>query len=106
MTATIVGGQPALIKLGQDPISGLRTRHGRSPALRGDRYLNKRNTALAPAFSTVGAGIGFRTSRAEYRVDLRNLTNRRDAVSESEFGDAQYYRMPAATFRTSIVVRY
>jgi iron complex outermembrane recepter protein len=72
----------------------------------GDRYLNKRNTALAPAFSTVDAGVGFRTRRAEYRIDARNLTNRRDAVAESEFGDAQYYRMPAATFRTSIVFRY
>ena len=72
----------------------------------GDRFLNKRNTALVPAYSTVDAGFGYRTSRAEYRVDARNLTNRRDAVSESEFGDAQYYRMPAATFRTTVVVRY
>ena len=72
----------------------------------GDRYLNKRNTAVAPAFSTIDAGIGYRRARAEYRVDARNLTNRRDAVSESEFGDAQYYRMPAATFRTTVVVRY
>ena len=72
----------------------------------GDRYLDKRNASLAPAFSTVDAGIGYRTSRAEYRLDARNLTNRRDAVSESEFGDAQYYRMPAATFRTTVVVRY
>ena len=72
----------------------------------GNRFLDKRNAARAPAFTTIDAGIGFRTSRAEYRVDARNLTNRRDAVSESEFGDAQYYRMPAATFRTTVVVRY
>ena len=72
----------------------------------GDRYLNKRNTALAPAFTTIDAGIGFRARRADFRIDGRNLTNRRDAVAESEFGDAQYYRMPAATFRTSVVVRY
>ena len=72
----------------------------------GDRYLNKRNTALAPAFTTFDAAVGFRTGKAEFRIDGRNLTNERDAISESEFGDAQYYRMPAATFRTSVVVRY
>ena len=72
----------------------------------GDRYLNKRNTALAPAFSTIDAGIGYRTARAEFRLDARNLSDRRDAVSESEFGDAQYYRMPARTIRTTVVVRY
>ena len=72
----------------------------------GDRYLNKRNTALAPAFTTFDAGIGYRTARAEFRLDGRNLGNRRDAVSESEFGDAQYYLMPARTIRTGVVVRY
>ena len=72
----------------------------------GDRFLDKRNTALAPAFSTLDAGIGYRTGRAEWRLDGRNLTNRRDAVSESEFGDAQYYRMPARTVQTGIAVRY
>ncbi|MFL5466548.1 MAG: TonB-dependent receptor [Gemmatimonadaceae bacterium] len=72
----------------------------------GDRYLNKRNTALAPAFLTVDAGVGYRTDRMEFRVTGRNLTNRRDAVAESEFGDAQYYRMPARTIHTRISVRY
>ena len=72
----------------------------------GDRFLNKRNAALAPAFSTLDAGIGYRTSRGEWRLDGRNLTNRRDAVSESELGDAQYYRMPARTIQTGISVRY
>ena len=52
------------------------------------------------------AGIGYRTGRAEWRLDGRNLTNRRDAVSESEFGDAQYYRMPARTIQTGVAVRY
>jgi iron complex outermembrane receptor protein len=72
----------------------------------GDRYLNKRNTALVPAFTTIDAGVGYRTSRVELRIDGRNLGNRRDAVSESEFGDAQYYRMPARTIQTGVVVRY
>ncbi|MFL5595481.1 MAG: TonB-dependent receptor [Gemmatimonadaceae bacterium] len=72
----------------------------------GDRYLNKRNTALAPAFSTIDAGVGYRTDRLEFRLSGRNLSNRRDAVAESEFGDAQYYRMPARTIQTGIAVRY
>ena len=72
----------------------------------GDRYLNKRNTALADPFTTVDAGVGFRANRLEFRVDGRNLTNRRDPVAESEFGDAQYYRMPARTIRTGVAVRY
>jgi outer membrane receptor protein involved in Fe transport len=72
----------------------------------GDRYLNKRNTALVAAFTTLDAGIGYRADRAELRVDGRNLTDRRDAVSESEFGDAQYYRMPARTVRAGVVIKY
>ncbi len=72
----------------------------------GDRFLDKRNNSLAKPFTTVDAGIGFRQDRFEFRVDGRNLTNRRDAVSESEFGDAQYYRMPARTIQTGVAVRY
>jgi iron complex outermembrane recepter protein len=72
----------------------------------GDRYLNKRNTALALAFSTIDAGLGYRTNAWEFRVDGRNLGNRRDAVSESEFGDAQYYRMTARTVQAGVVVKY
>lgn len=72
----------------------------------GDRYLNKRNSALAPAFTTIDAGVGYRIHDTELRIDGRNLGNRRDAVSESEFGDAQYYRMTARTVRAGVVVRY
>ena len=72
----------------------------------GDRYLDKRNNSLAKPFTKFDAGIGLRLNRMEFRVDGRNLTNRRDAVSESEFGDAQYYRMPARTIQTGVSVRY
>ncbi len=72
----------------------------------GDRYLNKRNSALAPGFATFDAGIGYRTTQAEFRIDGRNLGDRRDPVSESEFGDAQYYRMTARTVRAGVVVKY
>lgn len=58
------------------------------------RYLNKRNTAVVPAYRTVDAGIAWRADKWEVRVDATNLTDRRDAVAESELGDAQYYILP------------
>lgn len=72
----------------------------------GDRYLDKRNRALAPAFTTLDAGVGYRLDRYELRLDGRNLTDRRDPVSESEVGDAQYYRMTARDIRLSLAVRF
>lgn len=70
----------------------------------GDRYLTKRNTALAPAFTTYDAGVGYRTGRYELRLDGRNLGDARDPVSESEIGDAQYYRMPARSLTLRMIV--
>jgi len=61
----------------------------------GERYLNKRNTALADDFVTWSAGVGYRFSSIELRLDGTNLNDARDPVAESELGDAQYYRMPA-----------
>jgi iron complex outermembrane receptor protein len=72
----------------------------------GDRYLDKRNTALVPGFATLDLGVGYRWNRLEVRLDGRNLSDRRDAVSESEFGDAQYYRMPARTVQAGVVLQY
>ncbi|MES1259713.1 MAG: TonB-dependent receptor, partial [Gemmatimonadota bacterium] len=71
----------------------------------GSRYLNQRNTALSPSFTTIDAGVGYRFGRAEVRVDGRNLGNSRDPVSESEFGDAQYYRMTARSILVGVSVR-
>ncbi len=72
----------------------------------GDRYLNKRNTALADPFSTVDVGIGYRFKQYEVRLDGRNLGDRRDPVTESELGDAQYYRLFPRTLRLSAGVRF
>jgi len=65
----------------------------------GNRYLNKRNTAPAEAYTTVDASIGYRFADSELRLIGRNLTDRRDPVAESELGDAQYYRLPARDLR-------
>jgi len=72
----------------------------------GDRFLNKRNTAPAKGFSTYDAGVGFRMGRWEARLDGKNLGNARDAVSESEIGDAQYYLMPATHVQAGITIKW
>jgi iron complex outermembrane receptor protein len=72
----------------------------------GSRYLNKRNTALADAYGTVSASLGYRANKWEFRVDGRNLNDARDPVSESELGDAQYYRMTARRFDVSVARRF
>jgi len=72
----------------------------------GRRYLNKRNTAEAGAYTTVAALVGWRAERYELRLSGRNLTDRRDPVSESELGDAQYYRLPARQVDLTAVLRF
>ncbi|HVT04049.1 MAG TPA: TonB-dependent receptor [Thermoanaerobaculia bacterium] len=64
----------------------------------GDRYLNKRNTALAAPYRTWAAGLGYRFAAGELRVDGRNLTDKRPPIAESELGDAQYYRLPSRSY--------
>ena len=72
----------------------------------GARYLNKRNTALADAYFTWSMSLGYRRGRWEARVAGRNLNDRRDAVAESELGDAQYYRLPHRRFDASVALRF
>jgi len=72
----------------------------------GSRYLNKRNTALADGYAEVSGAVGWRTGRWEARLDARNLGDARDPVSESELGDAQYYRLPARRVELSLLRRF
>jgi len=72
----------------------------------GSRYLNRRNTALADGFAAVDIGAGYRWNRWEARLDGRNLGDRRDPVSESELGDAQYYRMLARHVDVTVSARF
>ena len=60
----------------------------------GERYLNKRNTALASGYSVFDASLGYRFDACELRINGRNLGDRRDPVAESELGEGQYYRLP------------
>lgn len=72
----------------------------------GSRFLNKRNTALAGAFTTWSAGVGRHIAHGELRLDGRNLTNRRDPVAESELGDGQYYRLQPRLVELSYVMAF
>jgi outer membrane receptor protein involved in Fe transport len=72
----------------------------------GDRFLNKRNTALAPSYTTWAAGLGYRADRWELRLDGENLGDERPPVAESELGDAQYYRLTARTVRLRLGLRF
>ena len=71
----------------------------------GSRFLDKRNTAKADAYTTWSAGVGYRFGHAEIRVDGVNLGDERDPVSESELGDAQYYLLPARTILATFLWR-
>jgi iron complex outermembrane recepter protein len=67
----------------------------------GSRYLNRRNTSLAAAYTTWSGGVGYRFGRGEVRVDGRNLNDVRPPIAESELGDGQFYRLPARSWEVS-----
>jgi iron complex outermembrane receptor protein len=72
----------------------------------GDRFLNRRNTALTSSYTTWGASAGYRFSNWEIRLSGENLNDTRPPVAESELGDAQYYILPARTFRLGLGFRF
>ena len=71
----------------------------------GSQFLNKGNTSISPAYSTVDAGVGFRTKSWTVRLDGTNLGDRRDPSAESEIGDAQFYRLPGRTILLSLTMQ-
>jgi iron complex outermembrane receptor protein len=72
----------------------------------GERFLNKRNTAVAGAYDTVSASVGYRFAGGDLRVDGNNLTDERPPIAESELGESSYYRLPARSYRVSWVWRF
>jgi iron complex outermembrane receptor protein len=72
----------------------------------GSRFLDKRNRSLADGYRTLAAGIGYRKRRWEVRFDGRNLNDERVPVSESELGDAQYYRLPARRLDVTAALKF
>jgi outer membrane receptor protein involved in Fe transport len=63
----------------------------------GSRFLDQENETFVGGYTTVDAGIGYRFDRWELRLDGYNLSNRRDAVSISELGAGQAYRLSGRT---------
>jgi iron complex outermembrane receptor protein len=72
----------------------------------GSRVLDEQNEILAPSYTTWAAGIGYRTSHCELRLDGFNLNDTRPPVSLSELGDGQYYILPARSFRLTLSTRF
>lgn len=72
----------------------------------GNRFLNKRNTALAEPFTVYSAALGYRFPRWDVQLVGANLTDERDPVAESELGDGQYYRQTARSYRLSWGIRF
>ncbi len=60
----------------------------------GSQYLNKRNTALAPSYSTWDVTLGWRLEHWDFTLAGYNLGDERPPVAESELGEGQYYRLP------------
>jgi len=68
----------------------------------GDRFLDKRNRALAKGYDLTSASLGWRFARYEVRLDGRNLGDERPPIAESELGDAQYYLLPARSWELGL----
>ncbi len=72
----------------------------------GRRFLDMRNHSEAPAYTTWSATVGYRFTSWDLRIEGYNLNDTRPPVSESEVGDAQYYRLPARSIRVSFLKRF
>jgi len=70
----------------------------------GERFLDRRNTATATAYVTVDVAAGTRLGAVEVWAAGRNLTDRRDPVTESELGEGQYYRLPSRSLELGLAV--
>ena len=72
----------------------------------GERFLNKRNTALVGDYETVDASVGWEFGDWAVRITGSNLTDKRPATAESELGVAQYYLLPARHVEAGIEWRF
>lgn len=72
----------------------------------GNRWLNARNTARVPDYATWDAGVRYTTGAWSFHIKGSNLSDRREATSESELGDASYYLTPARTWWGGLDYRF
>lgn len=61
----------------------------------GPRFLDATNAVRIGGFNVIDASLGYRFERMTLTLAAANLSNRRDAVSTSELGEDQFYRMTA-----------
>jgi hypothetical protein len=76
------------------------------------RFLNKSNSVAVGGYATLDASIGCKVGRFAVRFGGYNLSDRHDAVSESDLheavtvtGTAGYYRLPGRTLRLAVTTR-
>jgi iron complex outermembrane receptor protein len=72
----------------------------------GSRFLDPENTALASAYATWAAGVGYRFAAWELRLDGWNLGDSRAPIAASELGPEQFYRLNGRSFRGTLVFRF
>ena len=72
----------------------------------GSRFLDQENEAPVGSYTTVDASVGYRFERWELRLDGYNLSDRRDAVSISELGAGQAYRLSGRTATLSATFQF
>jgi iron complex outermembrane receptor protein len=60
----------------------------------GDRALDRGNSRTAKSFITLDGSLGYVLGRYSVMLSAYNLSNRRDAVQQSEPGEDQYYPLP------------
>ena len=70
----------------------------------GRRFLDRLNTVPVGGYTTIDAEAGYRAGRYTLRLVGRNLTNRRDPVTGSEFGDQSYYLLQARQLELALSV--
>jgi iron complex outermembrane recepter protein len=70
----------------------------------GRRFLDRLNTIPVGGYTTVDAAAGYRSGRYTLRLIGRNLSNRRDPVTGSEFGDQSYYLLQARQVEVALSV--
>lgn len=80
------------------------TRAGVQLAYIGRRFLDRLNTTPVGGYTTIDAEAGYRLGRYTLRLVGRNLSDRRDPVTGSEFGDQSYYLMPARQLELALTV--
>jgi iron complex outermembrane recepter protein len=73
----------------------------------GSRFLDRENRIKTGSYTTLDARAGWKLwSGWGLFVEGENLTDRRDAVTESELGEGQYYRLPGRRILATLSYNY